>query len=811
MPNMPMPNGLTLLMMVGNEAAALAGNIVTSVEDHADAGSRYAIGCCALVDDSFQEENAVVNNVFYRYTEKGLEKTAVEIALNRFVDMIDTLGCMGITQIHLTRTQCVFIADTSSSITLKEIAAIAEHLKLECMNRSMDCDVFLGLLADYRDPGTNRAWIMEGDTLRPEMALFQKVMVLSNKDIHGNLGERINLTRRDAVAPALLLMLGGFELTDPNRLYTAAYNKAGGTTNDILELKRHIAAETLDAYFANPLALTSVDEVWKFLSTPELNLMHGHSVSERFAAAAESWIPSLNCVAATADLENRDFDPIAHVLAFDELNGAVMLEQSDLERYWLGDVMEKIRDQDHLDALLKQLDENSDLMKAILKRYSELFRQRKELLDPEQVRKRLGMTDQKKGLFAQQRNYNLQVLSVIVSNYRSLCKERYALNFLNCLRKQIPELREEMKKMIQQRRNILEQYKQAQSKITVLQDEKMCGGTAESIRASYANTEVQDLTTYLSHREKLYQTGSERYWRKLLLELVETCNYTNRFAEAFLDGKDQHMLQKSIQQWTQNVFALIPNYPQELGPLPLPSNFCLLESHVAASVDNSNDYMVCAVPGDVLEYVALYRLGQDYSVLKTFNLFAESKSIGLLNAKATALQKQSVSANKEVVSESNPWSIQIKQMPNGAQLHWDFSNQHATYNIYVNDKLVEANFDYPSYVSNGMVYQIDKDAIRGGLLRVRLECDGESQEVVESLERIQTSAMLRQSKIRARWMDCELVRCIADVPEGVADKCLLIREGNQVYRALLPACDAEEAGPLWMPEGTNEIDLGELN
>lgn len=810
MANMPMPNGLTLLMMVGNEAAALAGNIVTSVEDHADASSRYAIGCCALVDDSFQEENAVVDNVFYRYTEKTLERTAVEIALNRFDNMVETLDRKGITQILLTRTQCVFIADTSSSITLKEIAAIAERLKLECRSRSMDCDVFLGLMADYRNPGRNRAWIMEGDVLRPEMSLFQKVMVLSNKDIRGSLGERINLTRKDAVAPALLLMLGGFELSDRNRLYTAAYSKVGGTTNDILELKRHIAAETLDAYFANPHALTGTD-VWKFLSTSELNLTQGHSAAERVALAAESWVPSLSCVAATADLEDKNFDPVAHILAFDALNSTSMLEQQDLEERWLADVMEKIREQDHLDALLDQLDENGDLMKDILKRYFELFRQRKELLDPNQVRQRLGMTDLKKGLFAQRRDYNLQMLSVIVSNYHNLCKERYALSFLSCLRKQIPAIREKLEEMIRQRRRILAQYKQAQSKISVLQDEKMCGSTADSIRASYAQTPVDLLNTYLSHHEKLYQEDSERYWRRLVLELVKTCKYTNRFAEAFLEGKDQHKLQDSIQQLAQNAFALIPNYPEELGPMPLPSNFYLLESNVAANVDDSTDYMVCAVPGDVLEYVALYRMGQEYSVLKTFNLFAESMQIDTYGTEARALRQRTVRTSSEVVSEHNPWGIRVKQIQSGAQLAWNFSDQQATYDIYVNDELIEANYDYKSYVLSGMVYQINGAGMRGGVLRIRLECGDESQEVEKSLEEVRTSAMLRQSKIRARWMGCELVRCIADVPDGVAGKCLLIREGNQVYRAPLPACDVEEAGPLWMLEGTDEIELGELN
>lgn len=810
MANMPMPNGLTLIMMVGNEAAALAGNIAHSVEDHADAYSRYAIGCCALVDDSFQEENAVVENVFYRYTEKGLEQTAVEIALNQFDSMNITLGNEEITQIQLTRAQCVFVADTSSPITLTQIGRIAERLRMECKSRSMDCDVFLGLLADYRNPGRNRAWIMEGDALRPEMSLFQKMLVLSNKDIRGSLGERVNLTRKDAIAPALMLMLGGFEVSDRNRLYTAAYSKVGSTSNDILELKRHIAAETLDAYFANPHGLTTTN-AWEFLSTPEMNLTQGHSAAERVAAAADAWLPSLGCVAATADLEDKNFDPVSHVLAFDELNAAAMLDQPELEERWLADVMEKIREQDHLDALLDQLDENGSLMKEILKRYFELFNQRKALVDPGQVRQRLGMTDLKKGLFTQRRDYNLQLLSVIVSNYHILCRERYALSFLSCLRKKIPVIREKLAELIQQRRRILAQYKQAQSKIAVLQDEKMCGNTAEGIRNSYAQTPVELLNTYLSHHEKLYQEDSERYWRKMVKELVKTCKYTNRFAEAFLEGKDQHRLQESIQQLAQNAFALIPNYPEELGPMPLPSNFYLLESDVAANVDDSTSYMVCGVPGDVLEYVALYRLGQDYGVLKTFNLFAESMQIDTYGTEARALRKKSSSTSQAPTSEHNPWGIRVKQTQRGAQLAWNFSNQQETYDIYVNDELVEANYDYKSYVLNGMVYQIVGDSMRGGKVRIRLTCGGESQEIEKGLEEVRSSATLRQSKTRARWMDCELIRCVADVPDGVTGKCLLIHEGQQVYRAPLPVCDVEEAGPLWLPEGADEIELGELN
>lgn len=812
MVNMPMPTGLTLLIMIGNEAAQLAGSIVTSVADHADKDSRDAITCYALVDENFQKENAVVDNVFYSYTKETLTRRAIEIGIPKIDEMVMDLSRKGVAHIPLNQVHCVFIVDPRDDVTLKQIGTIVDALQIEMNNRSNRCDMFLCLLADYRTSGRNRAWLMKGDTLREEMDKFCKVLLLSNKDIHGGLGEIVNLNREAAVMPALLLMMGGHELNDPNRLYTAAYSKTGGTTNDILELKQHIAAETLDRYFSKTNEITT-PQVWEFLSTPEIDLTKGKSTEERISNAAEAWLPSLECIAATADLEDKDFDPVAHVMAFDELNCSAMYEGGELTKNWLDTVQEKIREYTFLDALKLQLDEDGDLFREILQNYQALLKARKSLSDPRFVQPQLGAADIKKGLFTQRRDYNLKLLSIIVNNYHQVCKRRYALKIAACLQLQIPVVREKMQMLIDGRKRMLKQLQQAESKIDVLRNEKMCGRAAEMIQSHYTQKPVEQLNVFLSHQEDLYQQGSEKYWRDLAREFRDTCKITNNFSSAFLQGKDVYGLQSSVQELAQNLYPLIPDYPDELGALPQPTGSFLLNEGIAKHLESMPGWVVYGVPGDILEYVSLYRLGTDLSVLKDFKLFAEGVQIGDFGAVYALPQRKSdTRQQKDTVEARNPWNVTIKELSNGGvQLAWNFADQKATYDIYVDNELVVAHYDYKTHAGNGMVYMIPAGSVHGPTMKIRLDCGERSYSEEISIEGTTNCEQVSLGKTHATWQGCELVRCIVDTESDLQGKCLLIHEKGQVYRARIPIMAAGQIGPLWLPEGTMEIELGEIS
>lgn len=810
MANMPMPNGLTLFVMAGSQAAELAGNIVTSVQDHVSEEGQYAISCFALVDDSFQEEKAVVDHVFYRYDPRTLEQQAAKIAIQKILEMNTALDQKGITHISLNQVNCVFVVDANGAMQFDQVADIAKAIQKETSNLSIRCEAFLCLLTDYRMPGSQHAWLMRNGKLHPDMDLFLKTLLLSTKDIHGSLGARVEQSMRDAVAPALLLMLNGYELNDANKLYTAAYNKNGGTSNDILELKRHIAAEVLDGFFSNP---NEAGDVWKFLSTADLDLTNGHSAAERALAAAERCVPSLECIAATADLEDKNFDPVSHVMAFDELNRSNMCELGDLPERWTEEILEKIKENIYLDALLAQLDENAEIYRGILTDWHEYWRRKKDLLEPGRIQSRMSLIDKKKGLFTQWRDHNLQSLSVTVSSYQLLCKERYALRILTCLQQKIPVIREKLQSQIELRKNILSQYKQPDNKVAVLLDENMCGRAAAQLRAHYAKTSVLTLNTFLNYGDQLYQPDSARHWRALFREFVATSKITSSFADAFMQGKDHYGLQTSVQQLSQNMFPLIPDYPDRFGALPRPSSYYLLSESIADHLTGGVDYEVYGVPGDVMEHVALYRLGRDYSVLEQFKLFAAGMQIDNFGpANAIQQRRSRVAVQATEGSESqNPWGIRVKAVENGVQVSWNFVDTKAVYDILANGEIVEPHYDFKTYTVDGMVYLIPKDYMHGTSMRVGLTNGEETYEVTLNLERSSDYAEVKNTKTKAKNGDLELFRCMAEYPEGADGKCLVIREAGQVFRARLPLNDSYTIGPLWLADGVGDIELEDID
>lgn len=809
---MPVPNGLTLFIMAGSEAAELAGTIVTSVQDHMDADSQHAVSCFALVGDAFDEEKAVVDHVFYRYTPETLKATAAQTAIDKLDHMNVVLGQEGITHYNLKRANCVLVASADGSMPFDQVAEIEQAIREELSHSSIACDFFLCLLTDYRHTSEQHAWLMRNAHVHPAMKAFEKVLLLSNKDHGGSLGARIEQNMRDAVVPALLMMLNGHELNDQTRLYTAAYSKMGGTSNDILELKRHIAAEVLDGYFANPNSASAAD-VWEFLSTDEMQLTIGKTVLERVQAAAESYLPSLECIAATADLEDKFFDPVAQIMTFDAMNRVSMCDYGALAERWENDMLAKIPECLYLDALLAYLEDESELFSSILSEYWSVCQNYKAMLDEKLIVTRINCAEKKKGLLTKRTDYNLQLLSMAVVNYHHLCRDRYAYRILSCLQEKIPTVRENIRNLIHLRKEVLTPYKQPENKIAVLVDENMCGRAAKRLRSYFSGTDlVQKLPTFLKYSNRLYQDGCAKYWRSLYREFVNSCKITESFSQAFLAGKDPEGLLKGVKQLTQTVHPLIPEYPDELGALPVPSGNYLLNEQIADHITGAS--ILCySVPGDVLEHMALYRLGEDYTILEKFKLFSQ----GLYHADirhSSALGKKKSSSVKQVIetSDYNPWSMRLKETPSGVQLSWRFDDTKAIFDIMINDELVEAHYDYKTFTKNGMVYTIPAEYVHGNHIKVTLASDDEFHEIELALERRKCSASLTPLRTKTKAMELELVRYTGECAEGLTGKCIVMQQGAQSFRMPVPLNPQHDIiDPLWLPEGYDELMLEEID
>ncbi len=812
MANMPMPNGLTLIVMVGSEAAKLAGNIKNSVLDHASSVSQHAIECFALVGDDFQKEQAVVEDVFYPCTPDNVRELAAQIAYQKIEEMVINMDQKGITQINRKRVNCVIVADANGSLPFDLVSDITDsisHQAIEALPAIPNC--IICILTDHHCANSQHEWLMDNGKLRESINQYQKVLLLSTKDINGNIGARIEQSMGDAILPSLLLMLDGNEQDDPTKLYTAAYNKTGGTSNDILELKRHIAAEVLDGYFANPNRCTIAD-AWEFLSTQEIDLTNGSTTEQRLYSMAENIIPSVECIAATADLENKGFDAAELILSFDELNRDVMCEVDEFAKRWADEVLKKTYTCQYPDALLALLEDTGEISKQILPKWGELCKTIGALQDRNNIAKKLGYVDRKKRLLAKQQDHNLQLLSEMVSSYQSICKDRYVYRILNCLEQNLPLIRKQLQKFIDLRQSILNQYKQPDNKMAVLTDPQMCGNTASQLRSYYANNiNLEQLPTYIRVSDKLNQADGAN-WRKLFRAFEALGTIEGNFTDAYMIGKVQTNLAGGIQQLALNAFALIPDLPNTFGALPLPSTYFLVNTKLADYLSSSGNFY--GVPGDVIEYVALYRLSSDYSTLSGFHLFAPGSVIpGVGRGKVGALKQQFGgridTSNK--VKDFNPWNIHTKQIPSGIQLSWDFADSGSVYEISVNDDVIEDHYDYKTFMANGMKFIIPSSYVHGNLMTITLRSGDEHQEVSLMLEQTQYELVLKPLNRKAKWGDCQLQRFTAECSGGVSGKYLVITQGSQQFRAKVEVCDDDTIGSLWLPEYDFGIALVDID
>lgn len=808
MVNMPMPKGLTLFMMVGNKAADLAGNIVISMQDHLREENQYAVSYMALVDDTFEKEKAVVDNVFYECDFELLESTAPEIAIQKIKDMNTVLNSVGNGLIVDRKyLNCVLVVDANDTVSFDKVAGIVEEIQSRMDLFAIHCEAFLCLLTDFELSGNQHRWLMKDGQLHNGMNLFLKMLLLSTQDYSGNFGATVEQNMHDVVSPALLLMIDRHELDNENKLYTAAYNNTGGTSNDILLLKRHIAAEVLDGLFARTDRFAATD-VWNFLSTRDMDLKNGNSVEERVLKAAEGCVPSLECIAMTADLDDKDFNPIEHVMHFDEQNREIMLQLGTLPEKWENDILEKVKGTIYLDAVLAQLNEDSEVFKSIVAEWFKRNQRKKELKAPDYVKSTLQYIGKERGLFTKMRDYNLDELRITVNSYQRVCKERLAFRILSCLRDKIPLICEKLKKMIDRRKSILSQYMQSPQKITLLKQSNMCGRAADSLYNTYAKKDIEMLRSYTDYSEYLYQSEGEKYWRSIFQEFVGTEKRIVSFADAFLQNKNSVQLRNSVEELGNSACALIPDYPVQFGPLPTPTTCYFLQESIANSLDTNPNYTVFSVPGDVVEHVALYRIGVDYSVLQEMKLFAEGEIISKASA-TTALRKNRRQEVLQVAERpnGNPWNISLKAGadPNEFLLSWDFDDHDASYDILINGKLIDTHYGYKAHLQNGMVYSIPSQYVKGSNLRVDLrkgdDIYGIDMPVEQQIERI----YVKQSKKKCK--DPVLVCCTAEYSEGTENKYILVHIGTQVYRVSIPQSNWDQIGPLWLMESEDFIEL----
>ena len=814
MNSMPMPGSLAIFLAVGNETAELAGHIVSSMDDHVPAEHRPAMACVSLVDERFDQAHALHENLHYQYTAKQpLVDTALTVVNQTVTRMMEALFVSGLTTgVTFSRVSVTLLVDAAGRHALAELEALRERLVRLLQEQGRDVDVLLCLLANNKTPQRQRAWLLDHGELRPEIQNYRKVLLLTPQRLNGL---DIDLTARemlDAVLPAMLLILNGHEMNMPTRLYTAAFTKAGGTSNDILELKQHIAAEVLDGYFANSSGLTDPD-VWAFLSTPEVDLTHGKSAADRVRYAAQRHVPTLEHLVLNADLESKDFDPVQHILDFDEMNVKAMTSLSVWPERWLTGMKAKLSSEvQRPDGFLQRLEENAPMATEILSAYRQAYMAAEQFADTNAVRHALQTMnlDIRRPLMKARQDHHLMLLSVAVEAYQDVCVQRIAYALLDALQKGLGELRTALRAMKESRQHALRPYMMPEAKAAMLRG--MCPDAAMDLQQSYSQSvQLELLNTYLLHSHELYSPDGEPYWRSLYTEFKNRGKPTSSFSAAFLQGKDPHALLQAVMNMSALSSPMLPKYPDVLGAMPSPASYYLVNNSIAERLGGVQaGFDVYGIPGDLREHLSLYALSDDLSILPLMSMFRESAELPEADSQlpvAISAKPQDVKA-PAVIENGNFWNVKVRMLDKGLLLSFDWPDPEEVVAIRLNGRELTGWYTYGEYIRNAHSYRVAEEDLPPGNLRFAIECGGERQEYVyERKDRGEEVIPRRSGRVKAKASGPEFQRGCVDMEGFRQGKLLRLNNGKASFRMRVPWDGNENIGPLWFLEDGSVITL----
>ena len=824
----PMPDCLSFFLMVGNETAELAAHIASSARDHCGEPEILSINCISLVDESFDEETVIEKDLYYKCQEpikEHLQETVVWIVREKIQQTMEQ--AVGKTNFHfqLNKILFVIVADAAGKYKLEDLDKMREILISEMEADGKRASALLCITADNTNAMTQRKWLLtEENQLRHELDHFEKVMILTPHNMKGFSTISTARDMQDVAFPALIILMNGHQINDPTRLYTAGYRKQGGTSNDIQELRRHIAADSLEGYFANPDAI-SKNDVLEVLSTDKIRRDgEGTTLLEKAMNSAERFTPQLQHLVLTADLESEDFNPILHILEFDELNRARMCALDNWQEEWLEEVKKKVLQQIHLDAIYHQLDENNPngMVTEILRTWSDLMAkvtgenvQRSEYLE---TRMAGGQLSVKKGLLTKRRDHNLILLNAAIGIYMEVCKERIAYRMMTCLQKGLEPLRSFLKEAISRRQVSLKPYLMDDSKLRILKE--MCPSAAKELEESYTRPKtIEMLPTFIQHKSKLYSDDGHIYWSGLYQEFLNRGTRTSSFSDAFMMNAVPAMVQRKVEPLGEDVPAMIPNYPDELGALPGPIKSFLLNNSVAEVLpDVVQDSQVFRVPGDILEHVSLFPISRNLDPLAKLPMFRKvagyyfERTDARPQAVRVGKKPESVQPKNTESSKLNAWNIQIMESPkgNGMMLCWDYPPDHCDTTIRFNGQVIKDGYAFTDYIKNGKGLLLEEGILPAGNLQISIDCGEEHQEyeTVINLPGERISIQFNGPKAKGN-NGIEVTHGVA-YDDRYDHRCLVFTDDQQRWRIPFYVDENGAINPLWCFDTYVELELEDL-
>ena len=211
------------------------------------------------------------------------------------------------------------------------------------------------------------------------------------------------------------------------------------------------------------------------------------------------------------------------------------------------------------------------------------------------------------------------------------------------------------------------------------------------------------------------------------------------------------------------------------------------------------------MPGDLLEFVALYPLCNDFTLLPQLTLFRQGQiTAGMrVNALHSAAVKPMTVAGA-TASGANPWELSLRDTGTHILVSWNYPTGCDNAIIAFNGEVVNSHYSRMEHLQNGFTFKYPKSELNYQEIRVRVTCGEESYEETLALASITTTETLLPARASAKLKTQGLMLKAFTLDADINRKCVVQENGHQRFRLRLTSPQ------LWLPEGAGSVEVENL-
>lgn len=721
MPYLEIPNMPCIFFMLGKSPSSIAAQAASSVRDHIPSQNLPQMQyVCAMDENDYNDlEQQIKRHEIAKCTEALYYNTLnpesaagmIDHARQEIVRALSSSFNLGINTNGLTVYYVVQTAEINTAVLFGIENSVRKYAEmLGYTYRNALCLISSAKYTDYSKQGK---WLSEIDAsgqphTKNGFNSFEKILLLTPRDSDGMDTVAIRRKLEDSFPVALFMAHNSNYVPLSTHVYTIGYDKLNATSADLRLLRDHIASEELENWFAK----SSGKDPWSMIYTESLPTTAGDNpLYNALETSARNDIPSLADLVLTADLDKKEFNPIEHIVCFEELNGNNLRNQEDWKRRWIAQLLEKIRKSHQLDRLKDYL---SDTVQSIsLKRsaHNIIIGFGEASFTPSDLRDDLeAIVSPSKTLFENPGHYNLRCLNAYYSTYKVFCSRRAVYERAKCIESAVNEVCAMLEKWIQIRRNALSKHL-IQDRTLIDNLTNLCGSYANLLRSAFRQLDVSnDLIGFVDFAPSLYNETNDS-WEELYTTYRNQVTPENDFTAAFIKGKSETQLRDEMDQAFDANKRLLTGWPTAAGA-PHPTDFYMMRHDLLLHL-NSNSLIVREIPGDLVERLSTYSILNRNCLddLLTMGIFrtdgADVASVDPVNIRSFA----DVLDTTTEVSEDNPWNIELIFENNVYHIKWKYFDQSNSCKILINNTLISPSYTYADYSATGHAIKVDRSKL----------------------------------------------------------------------------------------------------